>query len=198
MPAGNAAAAQLKERIMSNPDIEQVSVAQKASAELLMAIMRTSFEGMQRLTELNMAAARETYSTTVATTGKLASSKDMSDMARVNQQVAKPERMMEYWRNVYDLVSAMQKEVTSVMQANYTQLTKTAASSIEHKKSSAIDGSDVIANAMKNMLEQTNKAFDNMTAVAGQMTNIANANIQAATSATAKAVESVTQINSKK
>ena len=184
---------------MSNPpDIEQMSAAQKASAELLMSIMRTSFEGMQRLTELNMAAARESYTSTVAATGKGAPPKDMSDMARFNPPMAKPEHMMEYWRNVYDLVSAMQKDVTALMQANYTQITKTAASAIEHKKSSATDGSDVITNAMKNMLEQTNKAFDNMTAVAGKMTSMANANIQAATSATTKAVESVTQISSKK
>ncbi len=182
----------------SSPEFEQVSVAQKASAEVLMSIMRTSFEGMQRLTALNLAAAKEMYSNTVATTGKLATSKDVTEVARVNQQLAKPERMMEYWRNVYDLVSGMQKEVSAVMQANYTQLAKAASSTIEQKKSTAIDGSDVIAGVMKNMLEQTNKAFDNMTAVASQMTNIANANIQAATAATEKAIGSVTEIGSKK
>jgi phasin family protein len=182
----------------SSPELEQVSVAQKASSEVLMSIMRSSFEGMQRLTALNLAAAREMYSTTVANSGKLASTKDVSDMARVNQQIAKPERMMEYWRNVYDLVSAMQKDVSAVMQANYSQLTKSASFAIERKKSSAVDGSDVIANVMKNMLEQTNKAFDNMTSVASQMSNIATANIQAATSATEKAIGSVTEITSKK
>jgi phasin family protein len=182
----------------SHPEFEQVSVAQKASAEVLMSIMRTSFEGMQRLTALNLAAAKEMYSNTVAGTGKLATSKDVADMARVNQQIAKPERMMEYWRNVYDLVSAMQKDVSAVMQANYSQLSKAASSTIEQKKSTAIDGSDVMAGVMKNMLEQTNKAFDNMTAVASQMTSIANANIQAATAATEKAIGSVTEISAKK
>jgi len=183
---------------MSNPEIEQMSVAQKAGAEVLMTLMRTSFEGMQRLAELNMAAARETFSSNVATVTKLAASKDVGDMARANQELARPERMLEYWRSVYDLVSAMQKDVSAVMQANYTQLTRTAASAIEQKKSSAVDGSDVIAGVMKNMLEQTNKAFDNMTAVANQMTSMANANIQAATTATAKTVGSVTEIVSKK
>ena len=183
---------------MSNPEIEQMSVAQKASTEVLMTLMRTSFEGMQRLAELNMAAARETFSSNVATVTKLAASKDVGDLARANQELARPERMMEYWRNVYDLVSAMQKDVSAVMQANYTQLTRSAASAIEQKKSSAVDGSDVIASVMKNMLEQTNKAFDNLTTVASQMTNLANANIQAATTATAKTVGSVTEIAAKK
>src|SRR5829696_6707382 len=98
--------------MMSSPnqEFEQMSVAQKASAEVLMSIMRSSFEGMQRLTALNLAAARELYSHSVAAGGKLATSKDMSEMARVNQQMAKPERLIEYWRSVYDLVSGMQKE----------------------------------------------------------------------------------------
>ena len=183
---------------MSNPEIEQITAAQKASAEVLMTLMRTSFEGMQRLAELNIAAARETFSNNVATVSKLAASRDVGDMARANQELARPERLLEYWRNVYDLVTAMQKDVTAVMQANYTQLTKSAASAIEQKKSSAMDGSDVMANVMKNMLEQTNKAFDNMTAVANQMTHMANANIQAATNATARTVGSVTEIVAKK
>jgi len=193
---------QEKEQAMSNPEIEQIAAAQKASAEVLMTLMRTSFEGMQRLAELNIAAARETFSSNVATVTKLASSKDVGDMARANQELARPERLLEYWRSVYDLVTAMQKDMSAVMQANYAQLTKSAASAIEQKKSSAADGSDVIANAMKNMLEQTNRAFDNMTAVANQMTSqmtsMANANIQAATSATAKTVGSVTEIVAKK
>jgi phasin family protein len=182
---------------MSNPEIEQLSAAQKASAEVLMALMRTSFDGMQRLAELNMAAAREAFSNSVATATKLASSKDMGDLARANQELAKPERLMEYWRSVYDLVSAMQKDVTAVMQANQTQFTRSATSAME-KKSSAMDGSDVIAGVMKNMVELTNKAFDNMTQVASQMANMANANIQGVNSATAKAMGSATENGSNK
>ena len=183
---------------MSNPKFEQMFVAQKASSELLVAIMRTSFDGMQRLAELNMAAAKEVLSNTATSANALASSKDMADMSRLNPQMAKPERMMEYWRNVYDLVNAMQKDVTAVMQANYSQLAKTAASAIEQKKSSAIDGSDVIANAMKDVLEQTNKAFDNMSAVAGQMASIAGANFKAASSSGAKAAASTSESAKKK
>lgn len=67
------------------------------------------------------------------------------------------------------------------MQANYSQLAKSAASAIEQKKTSALDGSDAMAGAMKDMLAQTNKAFDNMTAVASQMAGIASANFKAAT-----------------
>jgi len=183
---------------MPNPEIEQISVAQKASEEVLISIIRTSFEGMRRLSELNMAAAQEAFSSTVATSSKLATSKDMSEVSRVSQQMAKTERLMEYWRNIHDVVTATQKEVSTVMQANYAQLSKMATSAMEKKQSSAMGGSDMITNVMKSVLEQTNKAFDNMTAMTSQMTNIANTNIRTATAATEKAVASVTEIAGKK
>jgi phasin family protein len=183
---------------MPKPEFEQMSAAQKASAEVLITIMRTSFAGMQRLAELNMAAAREVFSTTVSAGGKLASSKDVAEMARVNQQLAKPEQMMEYWRSVYDVVSTMQKDVSAVMQANYSQLAKLAASTIEHKQSTMMDSSNAMTGVMKSMLEQTNKAFDSMTEVATQMASIATAKGEAAAAAMAKATGSVTDIGSKK
>ncbi|MDH5245125.1 MAG: phasin family protein [Betaproteobacteria bacterium] len=170
---------------MSDSDFDQMSAAQKATMEALAAIMRTSFDGMQRLAELNMAAARNAFSSNVSTISKLAASKDLSAMAPLGQELAKPERMMEYWHDVYSLVSAMQKDVTAVMQANYGQLAKSAAAAIEQKMSSGTDGSDAIADVMKNMLEQGNKAFDNMAAMASQMTSMANAQIQSAASAMA-------------
>lgn len=164
---------------MSNPDLEQVAAAQKASTEMVIALMRASFEGMQRLAELNMAATRELFSSSVATAKNLASSKDINEVARVNQQMAKPDRVMEYWRNVYDVVAQLQKDVTAMMQDHHSQFSKTAASAIDKNMSAVPAGGDIFANAMKSMLEQTNKAFDNMTAVAGQMTNIASSNMQA-------------------
>jgi hypothetical protein len=42
---------------MSNLNIEQLTAAQKANAEVMMALMRTAFNGVERLTALNMAAS---------------------------------------------------------------------------------------------------------------------------------------------
>ncbi len=167
-------------------ELDQMLDAQKSSSEVLVAIMHTSFEGMQRLAELNMVAAKEVMSNTATSANTLPSLKDMGDMSRFSAQMPKPERVMDYWRSVYDQVNAMQKDVAALMQANYSQLAKSAASAIEQKKSSTLEGSDAMAGAMKDMLAQTTKAFDNMTTVASQMAGIAGANFKAATVSTAK------------
>ena len=163
---------------MSNPKFEHLFTAQKASSEVLVAIMRTSFEGMQRLAELNMAGAKQMMSNTAANANALASTKDVSDVSRLAPQMAKPEQLMDYWRSVYDLVTNMQKDVTAVMQSNYSQLAKNAASVIEQKKASTMENGDMMGIAMKDMMETTNKAFENMQTMAGQMASIAGASLK--------------------
>ena len=66
---------------MSNPNFEQLTAAQKANAEVMMTLLRTAFDGVERLTALNMAASREFFNNTVANAQQLLSAKDASAVA---------------------------------------------------------------------------------------------------------------------
>lgn len=165
---------------MSNtPNFEQLSAAQKANAEVVVALMRASFEGMQRLAELNMATTRAFFNESVANANTLLAAKDVNEVTTLNQQLSKPgfDKMMDYSRKVYDLVAQLQKEVTSVMESQYSQFQREANDAITKTKAAPVAG-DVFAAAMKSMLDQTNKAFENMNAVARQMSEAAEASIQ--------------------
>ena len=166
---------------MNNPNIEQLTAAQKANAEVMMALLRTAFNGVERLTALNMAASRDFFNNTVAGTQKLMAAKDVSEITQLNT-IAQPgaEKWMDYSRSVYELVAEMQKEVTSVMEAQYSSFTKSATSAVEKAKSSAPVGGDVFAATMQSMLNASTKAFDNMTGMAKQLSDIAEANLQTA------------------
>ena len=179
---------------MSNTNIEQLAAAQKANAEVMMALMRTAFNGVERLTALNMAASREFFNSTVANTQQLMGAKDAGEVAKLNSELAKPnvDKLMEYSRNVYDLVTEMQKEVTSVMEAQYSSFTKNATSAVEKAKASAPVGGDMFAATMQSMLNASNKAFDSMSSMAKQLADIADANIQATSKAAAPAKTSAT------
>lgn len=175
---------------MSNPNLEQLAAAQKANAEVMMSMMRTAFNGLERLTALNIAASREFFNSAVASTQQVLSVKDPSELGKLNTELAKPgvDKLVDYSRNVYELVAQMQKEITGVLEAQYNSFTKTASSAVEQATASAPVGGDVFAAAMKSMLSASTKAFDNMTAMAKQFSDIAEANIEAASSATTKAV----------
>ncbi len=174
---------------MSNPNFEQLTAAQKANAEVMMALMRTAFNGVERLTALNMAASREFFNNTVANAQQLMSAKDANAVAKLNSDLAQPnvDKMMAYSRSVYDLVSEMQKEITSVMEAQYSSFTKNAESAVAKAKASAPVGGDVFAATMQSMLGASTKAFDQMTSMAKQLSDIAEANLQAATKVAAPA-----------
>ena len=175
---------------MSTNNLEQVAAAQKASAEVMTSIMRTAFEGMEKLAALNMTASREFFNASVANAQQLMSAKDAQELAKINSNVAQPnvQKMMDYSRSVYDLVTELQQQITSVMDSQYNSFAKNASATIAKTSAQAPVGGDVFAAAMKSMLDATNQAFGNMQSMAKQMTEIADANIQAASSATAKAV----------
>ena len=179
---------------MSKPNMEQLAAAQKANAEVMSALMRTAFNGVERLTALNMAASREFFNNTVSNAQQLLGAKDAGEAAKLGGKLAKPDvdKWVEYSRSVYDLVTSMQKEVTSVMESQYSSFTKNASSAVEKATAGAPVGGDVFAATMKSMLNASTKAFDNMTSMAKQLSDIAEANMAVATKSTTKAVSATT------
>ena len=167
---------------MSNPNFEQLTAAQKANAEVMTTLLRTAFDGVERLTALNMAASREFFNNTMAGTQQLLGAKDANAIAKLNSELAQPNaaKWMDYSRSVYELVAEMQKEVTSVLESQYSSFTKNATSAVEKAKTSAPVGGDVFAATMQSMLNASTKAFENMTGMAKQLSEIAEANISAA------------------
>ncbi len=176
---------------MNNPvNFEQLASAQKANAEVMMALTRTAFNGVERLASLNVAASREFFNNVIANTQQMMTARDASDLGKINAALAQPnmDKWVEYSRAVYELAAQMQKELTAVMESQYTSFSKNATSAIDKTTASTPVGGDVFAAAMKSMLNASTKAFDNMTSMAKQLSDIAEANVQAATNATSKAV----------
>ena len=174
---------------MSNINLEQITKSQKASTEVMMALVRSAFNGMEQLAALNLDASRELFNASVAKTQQLMSIKDPQELSKLGSALAQPnvEKLTEYSRRVADLVTSMQKDITAVMESQYSSFTKTATSAIEKTSASAPVGGDVFSAAMNQMLQASTKAYDNMTQMAKQMSDIAEANVKTASSATAKA-----------
>lgn len=175
---------------MTNPNIEQLTAAQKANAEVMMALLHSAFNGVERLTALNLAATREIFNNSVASSQQLLNAKDAKDVAKLNSELAQPsvEKLVEYSRSVYDLVASMQKEVTSVLEAQYSTFSKSASSAVEKATASTPVGGDVFAATMKSMLGASTKAFDTLTSMSKQLSDIAESNLKTAGKAADKAV----------
>jgi phasin family protein len=186
-----------KENVMSISNIEQLSATQKAGAEVLSNLLRSAFNGMERLAALNMAASRDFFNSVAGNAQQLLSIKEPSDLSKFNAGLAQPslDKWMEYSRNVYDLVSSLQKDVAGVLESQYAQFSKSAAASADKAKSTP--GGDVFAAAVKSVLDATSRSFDQMNAMAKQVSEIAEANMKVAAN-TAQAAGAATRAAAKK
>lgn len=180
---------------MSNSNFVQLANTQKANAEVMMTLVRTAFHGMEKLAAINLATTRELFNTSVANTQQLMNIKDPKELLKINSMIAQPnvEKMVEYSRSIYDLAANMQKDITALMETQYSSFAKKASNVIEKTTTSVPVGGDVFAAAMKQVLQASTKTYDNITQISKQMTDIADANVKAASSATAKAAATGTK-----
>ncbi|MDR3323698.1 MAG: phasin family protein [Zoogloeaceae bacterium] len=182
---------------MSTPNFEQLVAAQKTNAELASTLLRATFNGIERLSALNLAASRDFLNATVANVQQVLAAKNPGDLAKLNVNLTQPgvEKWLDYSRNVYDLLTSVQKEVASTVQGQYTEFSRSATANLDRTK--AAPGGDVFAAVVKSVLDASNRTFEQANAFAKQAASIAEANIQAAT-ATAKAAASTKQPAAKK
>lgn len=175
---------------MSNIDIEQLTQTQKANTEVMMKLVRTAFGGMEKLAAINLAATRDFFNAGVANAQQLMAVKEPQNLAKLNSALAQPsvDKMLEYSRSLYDLAASIQKEITSVMEAQYSSLARNASVAIDKGIKSAPVGGDVLGTAMQQVLQASTSAYDNMSQMAKQMAAIADANIKATSTPAVKPV----------
>jgi len=185
--------------VNKNLNIEQLATAQKANAEVMMALVRTGFDGIERLTTLNIAASRELLNNVLLNTKEMLNAKDTEELKKINEAMTKPgmDRWMNYSRSLYQISSDMQKKISTVMETQYEGFNEKASKAIDKTVASTPVGGDVFAAAMKSMLDVSNKAYDNISSMAKQLSDIAEVNLQAA-QATSKAASKATSAAAKK
>ncbi|HPU79950.1 phasin family protein [Accumulibacter sp.] len=173
---------------MSTIDLEQLAQSQKASAQVLLTLARTAFHGLEQLSALNLAASRELFNTGTTGTQQLLGVRDPQQLKDVAASLARPnvDKLLEYSRSLYDLSANLQREVTSVLEEQYSNIRHNAAGLIEKTGATPIAG-DVFGAAVKQLLNASNTAFENMSQMAKQVTDIVDTNVKAASNATAQA-----------
>ncbi len=171
-------------------NFEQLVAAQRANTEVLMALIRTAFNSVERLTALNMAASRDFFASSLTNTQQALSAKDANELTQINSALAQPSlnKWMEYSRSLYDLTADIQKEVTAVMESQYSAFSQKATDTVEKVKTSAPIGGEVFAATLQSFLNASNQAFGNMSNIAKQISDITEANFNHAGNATSKAL----------
>lgn len=175
---------------MSTPNIEQILEAQKANNEVLVGLLKKTFDSIEKLAALNLNASREFLDVAVSNVDKLSSVKDPKELAAVGTTLAQPsvEKVVGYSKSVYELVSSLQKEVFGVAEAQFQKASKVATDAFEKATANAPAGSEAFTAAFKSAIAASSQAMDSVTAASKQLAEVAETNLKAATEAATKAV----------
>jgi phasin family protein len=167
---------------------EQVVAANKANVEVLIGLANTNFAAYEKLAALNFNATKAAFEDAVAHTKSLMNARDAQEVFNLNVAAAQPalEKAIAYGRSVYELASQTQGELTRFVESQTGEYNKNMVSMLDKVTKNAPAGSDVAVAAVKSALAAANSAYDSMTKVAKQATEIAEANFNAASTAVTK------------
>ncbi|MFH1660610.1 phasin family protein [Ferribacterium limneticum] len=170
---------------------EQFAAANKAAVDSLLSVANTALASAERIASLNLETARSVLEDSVSNAKALMGAKDPQEALSIQASLAQPsvEKAVAYSKSVYEISTETQEQLAKMVEAQFGDFQKNVASMLEKAAKSAPAGSDVAVAAVQSAIAAANSAFDNMRKTAKQVTEMAQTNMAAATSATAKAVK---------
>ena len=162
---------------------EQIQAANKTNVETFLAVANAQFAAMEKLATLNATAVRTAFEDSIANTRALLGAKDVQEFVGLQNAFAQPaiEKAIAYSKGVYEVATDTNAELSKVAERRVAEWNENFVSLLDKVSKNAPAGSDVAVAAVKSMLAAANSAYDNLTKVAKQATEIAEANVSAAT-----------------
>ncbi|MEY2690490.1 MAG: hypothetical protein RL375_4690, partial [Pseudomonadota bacterium] len=98
---------------------ENIAASSKETVESLLALTSKSFEGVEKLVELNLQTARATLEDSAETAKALLGAKDAQEFLALQAGLFQPsaDKAAAYGRQVYDIATAAQAEFAKMVEA---------------------------------------------------------------------------------
>jgi phasin family protein len=167
---------------------EQFVAANKASVDALFTVATAQFAAFERLSALNFNTTKAAFEDSVSQAKALLSVKDAQEFVNLTAAAAQPslEKVIAYSKNVYEVATQTQAEVSELAETRAAEMNKTVVSLMDRLTKNAPAGSDVAVAAVKSAMAAANSAYDSFTKVVKQATDLAEANVTAATATVVK------------
>ena len=162
---------------------EQIQSANKANVEALLAVANAQFAALEKLANISAGAMKSAFEESINNTRALLGAKDVQEFVALQNNFAQPaiEKAIAYSKSVYEVATEANSELSKVAERRAAEWNENFVSLLDKVSKNAPAGSDVAVAAVKSMLAAANSAYDNMNKVAKQATEIAEANVAAAT-----------------
>ncbi|MGZ3183035.1 MAG: TIGR01841 family phasin [Telluria sp.] len=167
---------------------EQFSNATKASFDsqfaILTALTSTAFEGVEKLVDLNLNAAKATLEESSATARQLLSAKDAQEFFSLSAAQAQPnaEKAISYSRQVASIAAATQAEFAKAAESQIAETNRKVVALVDEVTKNAPAGTENFVAAFKASLGNANAGYEQFTKTTKQAVEAFEANVNAAVS----------------
>ena len=162
---------------------EQIQSANKTNVEAFLAVANAQFAAFEKLATIQATAVKSAFEDSMANTRALFGTKDVQEFVALQNSIAQPalEKAIAYSKSVYEVATNAKAELSKVAERHVAEWNENFATLLDKVSKNAPAGSDVAIAGLKSMLAVANSAYDNLTKVAKQATEIAETNVAAAT-----------------
>lgn len=168
---------------------EQLTDLNKGAVEAALSFAQVSMESAEKLMRMQLEAAKQFVAEQSETAKALAEAKDAEAMLALRARLAEQavDRALGYSRNVYEVATQAQQQLTKLVEQRFTAYQQETAAAMEKMIQAAPGGSDAASAAIKSTIAATQAAMDSMTKAAKQVAELADANVKAVTEAATSA-----------
>jgi phasin family protein len=158
---------------------EQIVASHKANVETLFGLTAKAFEGMEKLVELNLSAAKAALDESANNTQTALSAKDAQELVAMQANLFQPlaEKTAAYSRHLYDIASGTGSEFTKAFESQAAAAQKQFASLVDNAAQNAPAGSEQAVAMMKGAVNAANTAFESVQKAVKQATDLAESNL---------------------
>jgi phasin family protein len=161
---------------------EQLLALNKANLEIAAKFAGVALQGAERIMELQLKAAKSAFADSVENAKAIAAVKDIKELAALKDTLAQPsiEKATAYAKNFYDVTAATQAEFGKLVDEQIADFNKQFVTVLDRMVKNAPAGSEVGIAALKSGIAAANGAYENLSKVAKQITEVTQSNIEAA------------------
>lgn len=162
---------------------EQIQAAGKANVETMLSLAQMQFAAIEKLASLNTNAVKAVFEDSLSNARALFGAKDVQEFVGLQSTLATPaiEKAIAYSKGVYEVATKTNAEMSKVAEKRVAEWNENFTTLLDKAVKNAPAGSDVAVAGIKSMLAAANSAYDNFSKVTKQATEIAEANVAAAT-----------------
>ncbi|MBM3355148.1 MAG: phasin family protein [Betaproteobacteria bacterium] len=162
---------------------EQIQAAGKASIDSILSLYSAQFAAAEKLANLNANALKAAFEDSIANARALTGAKDVQELIGLQSTFAQPtvEKAIAYSKSLYEAATEAKAEFAKMNERRVSEWNENFVSLLDKAAKSAPAGSEVAVSAMKQMIAAADSAYDNLNKVAKQASEIAQANVAAAT-----------------